>query len=172
MNVGSSVGKRFVLLGGINYLEQSTSSTSNIISNSRAVSSLSDLQEVSNLQLVDNYEVNNTYRSLAIPVQLGYYLVDKRLDILLLGGISNDFFIKKLSSGEGSIGTNEFTYQDNGYSLYSIGTVLGTQVSYELGDNYSIAIQPQYKRQLTSFTPQEILPSGFEVGVRLNYIFK
>jgi len=172
LNIGSSLGKRFVLLGGVNYLEQNTTANSNITSENRAVSIIEDLRTGNSIEFVDSYEVNNTYRSLAVPVKLGYYLIDKRIDILLLGGVSNDFFIKKLSSSDESIQTNEFTYQDDGYSLYSIGAIFGTQISYALGDQYSIAIQPQYKRQLTIFTPQEIRPNGFEFGIRLNYIFK
>ncbi|MEQ8925842.1 MAG: hypothetical protein RLO81_08520, partial [Fulvivirga sp.] len=85
----------------------------------------------------------------------------------------NDFFIKQSINAEsGGFSSNTISSGESGYTLYTVGGVIGSQFSYDIGENYSLAIQPQYKQMLNSFTPEGNRVSSFEVGFRFNYRLK
>ncbi len=176
LNIGARLSRKVVLISGLSYLQQNTKSQSNLIdvgASSTLLSNKSELSQANALAFTDPYEITNTYRSLSIPLQAGYYVLDRRFDILLLAGFSNDFFIQRNAVDEtGRARGEEFSYQDEGYSLYSVGGLVGSQLSYELGSHYSLAIQPQLRQSFNSYTPNGNKPSSFEVSFKLNYIIK
>ena len=176
LNLGTRLTERLVVIGGLNYLQQTTSNTSNVITaggENVVVSSYSELGNSSQIQTTNQYEIRSTYESISLPIQAGIYLIDKKFNILFLSGISNDFFIKKnITDRSGNSGGESKSFSDEGYSLYSIGGIIGTQIGYDIGDHYSLAIQPQIKQMLNSFTPDGNKPTTFEVGFRFNYILK
>lgn len=175
-NLGTQISNRVVLLGGLNYLQQSTSSKSNVVtsgSNNVVVSSSRELNNSAQFETTDEYEIQNTYESISLPVQAGYFVLDRKFNILFLGGIANDFFIERnISDTSGKSLESNADYNSDGYSLYAIGGIVGTQFSYDLGDNYSIALQPQFKQMLNSNTPDGNKPSSFELGFRFSYKLK
>lgn len=177
LNLGTTISKKVVLVTGLSYLQQNTSSFSNIVQaeqgTTRVLSSAEDVNSFSNVQFTDTYEVSSTYQTLSIPVQAGYYVLNRKFDILLMAGFSNDFFIRRNVTDETGMASGEsFSAADEGYSLYTIGGLLGTQLSYQIGDHYIIAVQPQFRQSINSFTPEGNRPSALEVGFKLNYILK
>ncbi len=176
LNIGTRLSNKMVLLSGLNYLQQNTSSRSNLVDAQNGFSVLSnsrELGEAESLAFTDTYEITNTYRLLSVPLQAGYYVLNRKFGVLLLAGISNDFFMERNSmddSGQASGG--EFNFQDEGYSLYSVGGLVGSQFSYVLGRHYSLAIQPQLRQSFNSYTPNGNKPSSFEVSFKLNYMIK
>ncbi|MEQ8926358.1 MAG: hypothetical protein RLO81_11125, partial [Fulvivirga sp.] len=95
VNIGSQISEKVVIFSGLNYLQQTTSSSSNVVANAgqaRAVSSYNQLSSSESLAITNDYEIENTYESVSIPVQAGYYLLDRKFNILLTAGVANDFF--------------------------------------------------------------------------------
>ncbi|HNP20062.1 MAG TPA: hypothetical protein PKL31_16605 [Fulvivirga sp.] len=177
LNVGKQMTNRLALLSGFNYLQQTTTSQSNIVASKGAqrytVSDLASAQANSQLELTDTYEINSTYELISIPVQAGYLVLDRRFDVMILGGVANDLFLKKrVSDNTSDANSTTATATDNGYSIYSISGLFGTELSYAIGESYSISLQPQVRQAFTSFTPNDNKPTVLEVGFKFKYIIK
>ncbi len=177
LNVGKQMTNKFALLSGFNYLQQTTTSQSNIVASKGTdrytVSDLASAQANSQLELTDTYEINNTYEIISIPIQAGYLLLDRRFDIMILGGVANDLFLqKRVTDNASDANSTTATATDNGYSIYSISGLFGTELSYAISESYSISLQPQVRQAFTSFTPNDNKPTVLEVGFKFKYIIK
>jgi hypothetical protein len=174
---GKQIANRIFIISGMNYLQQSTSSYSNVLANDgaglRPLSGVSEIETADALSLTDFYEIKNTYEMVSIPIQAGYLLLDKRFGIMVLGGFANDLFLRRnISDNTGDGGSVTATSRDDGYSIYSIGGLIGTELSYTFGENYSISLQPQVRQALSTFTPNGNKPTVLEVGFKFKYILK
>ena len=172
VNYGTRLTRKVVIIGGLSYLEQATSSTSNLVSSegNRAVASFAEATDFSSVEVTDTYTISNIYTSMSVPMQAGYMLIDNRFGVMLTAGVSHDFFMKKETDGGDATASSVYRSSDEGYQLYAIGGLLGSQLSYHLGSRYSLAVQPQYRQAFTSFTPLNNRPSAFEVSFKFNYI--
>ena len=176
INVGTQVSSRWVIQSGLVFSDWNTSSTSNVIEESgrsyRAINSLEELKSQSNFTVTQEYEISNSYRLISVPVQAGYLVMDRKLFITVLGGISNDLLLSKTIEDEsGTFGTQEV---DDGLRTYNLSGLLGTEFGYTIGDHYSISVMPQLRRSINSFNTSgpEMQPTFFEFGFRLKYIVK
>lgn len=173
VNFGKVISSKVVLISGLSYLRQTSTSFSNLTASGSVVSSFNQVSSFDQLDVTNRYEIENRYSSISIPLQAGYYLLNRKIGILLLAGFSNDFFLRRsVSDQSGILQSEQFDSDAEGYSLYTIGGLLGTQFSYQINKNYSIAIQPQFKQNLNSFAPNLNNPSTFELGFRFNYRLK
>jgi hypothetical protein len=177
LNVGAQISKRVVLMSGLSYVQQFTTSNSNIValntSGYSAVNRNSSLSSEASYAYTDSYKISNTYELLSVPVQAGYILLDRKFNIMLLGGVSNDIFLRqKISDESGRARSVENTGSDSGYSIYSLSGLFGSEFSYDLGENYSLSLQPQVRQTINSFTPEGTKPTYLEVGFKFKYIIK
>lgn len=177
LNLGANISENIVLISGINYLQQNTSSRSNLVEagqdGARVFSSADLATTDAAIEFTNAYDISNTYQTLSIPIQAGYYVLNRKFDVLLLAGFTNDFFLKRSVSDDSGRALGEsFSATDDGYSLYTVGGILGTQFSYQIGDHYLIALQPQFRQSINSFTPDGNKPSAVEVSFKLNYLIK
>ena len=180
LNVGTQISKRFVLMSGLNYVQQSNTASSNVVAlNADGFSavdrntSLSEVSSNTSYAYTESYKISNTYELLSVPVQAGYILLDRKFNNLLLSGVSNDIFLKqKITDESGRAQSVENSGSDNGYSTYSLSGLIGSEFSCDIGENYMLSLQPQLRQTINSFTPEGSKPTYFEVGFKFKYIIK
>ncbi|MEO0556004.1 MAG: hypothetical protein AAF149_22585 [Bacteroidota bacterium] len=175
-NFGARIAPKWILQSGIVLVDRSTTNTSNIAQNAgsalRAVNDFSELSNTSDLSVVGTYDIDNSYRFISVPVQAGYILFDRKFGITLLGGVSNDLFLKKSIDGENN-GFQEYDV-DEGIRTYNITGLLGTELGYHIGSHYLIALTPQIRQAINSTTisGEKVRPTFFELGFRFKYLLK
>ncbi|MEM9858530.1 MAG: hypothetical protein AAF843_14300 [Bacteroidota bacterium] len=176
INVGAQLTRRWIIQSGVTLIDRTTTNTSNVAENTgmsfRAVNSASELSNSPGINIIDTYEIDNSYRFISIPVQAGYLLIDRKFGLTLLGGVSNDLFINKSVDSDNS-GFQEFD-SGEGISRYNLSALMGTELGYQLGKHYIIALTPQIRQAIntTTISGEDVRPTFFEVGFRFKYLLK
>jgi len=181
IQVGGRVSERVVLLGGVSYLTQNSSYTSNTASleSSALRASLNDLAYSNNQSIATSpYEVSSNLQYLSLPVQAGYIALDRNFAIQLNGGLSTDFFmvntltpsadnISKFTQGSGS---------ESPYRPVTFSGLVGTEFSYRFSDRYRLAVNPGMRYALSSIYKSNSIPDAspvtYDVALRFRYLFK
>jgi hypothetical protein len=182
VQVGGRITNRLVLLGGVAYLTQNASYTSNIASLEATTmkASLNDLAYNGSTQAVTTspYDVNSNLQYISLPVQAGYVLVDRKFALQLNGGVATDFFllntltpdtdnVSKVSQGPGD---------ESPYRTVMFSGLVGTEFSYRFSDRYRIAVNPGMRYALNSIykaeVSTEVSPITYDVALRFRYIFR
>lgn len=182
VNVGARLSEKWVLQSGLVYIQQNTTSTSNVVAtsagqNERTLSNAAELTSTEDYAFTAPYDVENTYEIIAIPVQAGYVVLDKKLSVIVLSGVSNNILLKN------EIGSRSRDFEDaeissgskSRYRTYQISGMLSSEFNYQLSSNYSISLVPQIRQAINSITKPEVEysshPTTLEVGFRIKYIF-
>jgi hypothetical protein len=182
VQVGGRITHRLVLLGGVSYLTQNASYTSNIASLEATTmkASLNDLAYNGSNQAVTTspYDVNSNLQYISLPVQAGYVLVDRKFALQLNGGVATDFFllntltpdtdnVSRVSQGPGD---------DSPYRTVMFSGLVGTELSYRFSDRYRVALNPGLRYALNSIykaeVSSEVSPITYDVALRFRYIFR
>lgn len=183
-NVGSRLGQRWVLQGGIGYLERTSGGQSNVVSTEdkqdNVVSMLSNaLAERKPVQTIEDYSFDDTYQVISVPVQVGYILLDRKVGITVLSGVSNDLLLqRKLEADNGSVNDVIIKPGDSeAYNTYGVSALVTTEVNYHLGDNYSITVFPQLRQSLRTLNNEEVQSDAeksmiWELGFRFRYLIR
>ncbi|HEV8514267.1 MAG TPA: hypothetical protein VGQ59_13385 [Cyclobacteriaceae bacterium] len=179
MLAGVRVAKRIVLQSGIQYLNQSINSTSNI-------SSPTSLDQVA-FALVNNspassvttpYAINSANEFVSVPVQAGYLFIDRKMGLQLNTGVSTEFFLRNtLSDPSGQRQSySQGAGQDSPYRSVNFSGLLSSEVSYKLGDRYRVSIVPGFHYSFSPVLKPTYNSSGnpfvWDVGFRFRYIFR
>ncbi|MCE2895645.1 MAG: hypothetical protein LW721_14520 [Flammeovirgaceae bacterium] len=178
VNLGKKVAKRWVIVTGVNYLNQSIGYNSNVASldaNNRAQAYVADLNaNSSNLTTTTPYKINSSNEFLSIPLQAGFILLDKKIGLQLNAGVSSDFFMKNtLIDESGKLAS--FSQGAGGNSAYRTINWTGlasTEFSYRISNHYRVSVLPGLRY---GFNP--VLKSGttfpviWDVGFRFRYLF-
>jgi hypothetical protein len=178
VNLGKKVAKRWVIVTGLNYLNQSIGYNSNIASldvNNRAQAFVADLNSNStNLTTTTPYKINSSNEFLSIPLQAGFILVDKKIGLQLNAGVASDFFMKNTLIDEGgklasySVGAGD----NSAYRTVNWTGLASTELSYRISNHYRVSLLPGLRY---GFNP--VLKSGttfpviWDVGFRFRYLF-
>ncbi|MEM6524125.1 MAG: hypothetical protein AAF693_10045 [Bacteroidota bacterium] len=176
MNLGVRIAPKWIIQSGIVLIDRNTTNTSNVAEVSgrslRAVNDFNGISNAANLSVIDAYEIDNSYRFISVPIQAGYIILDKKLSLTLLGGVSNDLFIRKTVDGE-SVNFQEFNSSE-GINRYNLTGLLGTEFGYHLGNHYLIALTPQIRQSIsaTTISGETVRPTFFEFGFRFKYLLK
>ncbi|HOX83853.1 MAG TPA: hypothetical protein PLS08_12550 [Chryseolinea sp.] len=186
INIGTKLSNRWIIQGGLNYMMQGSDYTSNAVVTSPdfknfGVASLNDLaRESFDAQLVSTspYQVNNILQYINVPIQTGYILVNRKVGVQLNTGISTDLFLQNTLTPEG--GNLDKTTQGSGsespYRTVNFSGLVGTEISYKMGQHYRIALNPGLRYPFSSIYKSDVgisaSPLTFDVGLRFRYIFR
>lgn len=181
MLAGLRVAKRVVLQSGIQYINQSVNSTSNI-------SSLNSLDQVayafagntpsSSLSTTSPYAINSANEFVSVPVQAGYLFIDRKMGLQLNTGVSTEFFLRNtLSDPSGQRQSySQGGGQDSPYRSVNFSGLLSSEVSYKLGDRYRVSVVPGFHYSFNPVLKSPYNSTGnpfvWDVGFRFRYIFR
>ncbi|MCE2995166.1 MAG: hypothetical protein ACK5RG_14330 [Cyclobacteriaceae bacterium] len=180
MSLGKKISKRWMVMGGVNYLNQSIDYNSNIVlqeaSQSRAF--VADLASPSSsLASTAPYVLRNTNEFVSIPVQAGYLLLNRKAGVQLNAGVAADIFYRNtMTDLSGQFGSfSQEAGENSTYRSLNWTGLLGTELSYRMNKHYHVSLIPGFRYSfnsvLKSSTGSTINPLVWDVGFRLKYVF-
>lgn len=165
-NLGYKVTRRFIIFSGINYTKAYSKFNSNlsITENGNKLattvmtnktSAQADFSEVQNNDL----NIDNTFEFASVPIKAGYMVLDSRINLTVLTGVSSEFLLNSSFSGEGESSITlasemEDLKKDSYNSVYFNG-ILGVNLGYTFFENYRISVEPSVRKSLSSFSESE-----------------
>jgi hypothetical protein len=186
VNVGFKITNRFLVQTGIAYRKANTTTTTNgYIENPDDNTRIPivatynyQFEGLSSVNFMEQTDLNNQYEFASIPVRVGYMVLDRKVSVTLLAGMSSEFFINNTIEDKSNflqtLSSNDAT--DTPYkNLYFNGS-FGTMIGYSFAGNYMMTIEPGYRMALSSFTKDNFylnsFPSSFMLTFGLAYNFK
>ena len=186
INVGAKIAKRWVVQGGFNYMTQSSDYTANTVVTSpdyqsfKVASYASSADNITNQNVVSTatYEVTNSLQYVSMSIQAGYVLINRTIGVQLNSGISTDLFLQNtLTPQDGGL---DKTTQQNGsespYRTVNFSGLIGTEISYKLGQHYRLALNPGLRYPFNSIYKSDVgvsaSPLTFDIGLRVRYTFQ
>jgi hypothetical protein len=182
---GKRIFKKWVLQGGITYLNQSANSIASVPSvapvnqvlGSGELKDFDSPETTYGVTYTTQNEIKSTTQFISMPIQAGYMIVDRKIGVQLNGGISPDFFLRnsvyengKQSESLGASGDTNKSY--NAISLAGLG---GLEVSYQFSKHYRISLVPGFRYSLTPVYKESSLastkPFVADIGIRFRYLF-
>lgn len=116
-------------------------------------------------------EINQQFGFIEVPLELEFVLIDKKFGINLIGGGSGLFLDTNrvdLISGENKTKLGEA----NNINSTSFSTNIGLGMNYQLGNNFSLSVEPIFKYQLNTFkNVQNVQPINFGIYSGVNFRF-
>lgn len=183
VSMGTQVASKWVIQGGVNYLTQTYDYTANTIATSDfrsfEASSLNTAnQEDTKLLATAPYSVNNNMQYVSVPLQAGYLVVNKKVGVIINAGFSTDFFIRNTVTPSSSnlSRTSQSSGSESPYRPVNFSGLMGTELSYQLGKQYRLALTPGVRYPFSSIykesTGVDATPVSFDVGVKFRYLFQ
>ncbi len=184
MNLGKRISNRWLVQGGVSYLNQAIGYTSNfavVDANNLPMASVADyanLKSFSSVVSVSSpYQINSVNKYITIPVQAGYLLVDRKIGLQLNSGVSTNIFMQNtLTDESGQLDSYSSGAGDSSpYRTISWAGLLGTELSYKIATQYRVSIAPGLRYSINSVLKSNSTPSNplmWDVGLRFRYIFK
>ncbi len=175
MNFGKRIARRWIVQGGVGYLERNSDGMSNIISaRGTAVSGLAS-EQFAQAVVSEPYRIENSLQVVTVPVQVGYILVDRKVGVRLLTGIANEMMLQyKVEDVDGNLGSQSYKPGDSEeYNSYGMSALVSTEVSYTVADRYQMALQPRMRQSILPLKEtDESLPRTMELGFAVRYLFQ
>lgn len=189
VDFGYRFSKRFVLISGVGYqqnhgstsvktyIEPASSNTKYanhaiVIEKAGPESGLNTYNELNS-----EVQLNSTFEFVTVPVNVGYYLIDKKIKWLMTAGMSTDIFIKNTIDDSQNM-FDPINYKPGDESPYNpvyFNGKLGTMVHYTFSKNYQISLEPSYRIGISSFTKDNSAfssrPSSFLISAGFSYLF-
>ncbi len=186
INMGAKIARRWVVRSGLSYVKaNSIANTSAYLQNHsnnerypilKAANYQSD--GVVEIQQTGDIQFENAFEFASVPLKAGYIVLDKKLDLILFGGVSSDFFIKNTIFQKDNL-TNVIENTpgtDSPYRNVYFNGSLSTALGYTIAGHYRLALEPGYRMALNSFTKDSFIltgkPDAFYVNFGLSYRFK
>jgi hypothetical protein len=183
VSAGKRIFKRWVVQGGVNYLNQTSQSNSSTIvvaqanqADSKFASSFSP-ETTNSVTYTTPSEINSTFQFVSFPVQAGYMVVDRKFGVQVNGGVSPDFFWRnsvydestKVGAVSSASGSNET------FKAVSLAGLGGVEVSYRFSRHYRVSLVPGFRYSLTPIYKENTLASAkpfvADVGLKFRYVF-
>ena len=190
LDFGYKFSKKFVLFSGVGYQHNFGSTSVNtyiepteshtkyanhaiVIERASPESGLNSYNELNS-----EVQLNSTFEFLTIPVNFGYFLVDKKFKWLMTAGVSTDIFIKNsIEDSQNLFDPVQYNLGDDSpyNSIYFNGR-FGTMVNYTFLKNYQLSLEPSYRIGLNELTSNNARfssrPSSFMISAGIAYVFK
>lgn len=178
VNLGKRIAKRWVIVTGVNYLNQSIGYNSNIASldvNNRAQAFVADLNaNSSHLTTTTPYKINSSNEFFSIPLQAGFILLDKKIGLQLNAGVSSDFFMKNTLIDEGGklASYSQGAGDNSAYRTVNWTGLASTELSYRISNHYRVSLLPGLRYGFNPVLKSgTIFPVIWDVGFRFRYLF-
>jgi Outer membrane protein beta-barrel domain len=110
------------------------------------------------------------FRYLEVPMEVKYRLLDKKIGINIIGGLSSLF----LTDNTISLETNALTAQigkANNINEVNFSSNIGLGVDYKLSDKILLNVEPMFKYQLNTFTNDTSF-KPYSLGVYTGFSFR
>ncbi len=166
----SLVASTSTVITNINY---TTTSRNLVVENGSRTAATTDLS--ANDSIAQNPTRNGPmvqeFGYLEIPMELNYSLLDRKLNIDLIGGVSSLFLVNNSVTLESS-GTSTEMGEANNINDVNFSTNVGLGINYELNDKMKVHLEPMFKYQLNTFSGVEGSFQPYSVGVYTGMSFK
>ena len=186
VNVGKKIAKRWMLQSGLSYLNYSSNTTTNtyFVDNNNLKTaafynlSSNDLDNVATIENASNINLNSSLEFISVPIKAGYVLLNKKVSVILLAGVSSDFFLaNRVKADDNSFADIVIKGGDESpYNKVHFNGLVSTQVRYQFSENYSLTLEPSYAVAINSLTKIDryasSLPNVFNLGLGLKYHFR
>ncbi|GIL21718.1 MAG: hypothetical protein BroJett042_02310 [Bacteroidota bacterium] len=183
VNMGTRLARRWVLQGGISYLNQSQGYISNFAAvgvNNSTMAMVSDYtaaRESLTLSPTTTYTINSVSELVSVPLQAGYLLINRKFGLQLNSGIATNMFIRNtLTDKSGQLNSfSESAGSDSPYNSFSWSALGGTELSYKIGRQYRVSVAPGFRYGLTPLLKtgsENTNPFMWDLGFRFRYIMK
>lgn len=120
-----------------------------------------------------NAEIQQNFQYVEVPFLLRYKLIDRVIDLNLIGGLGANFLIGNdvyLKYG----GSKEVIGETNGVSSINYNSTLGLGIEYPILDNLNLKIEPSFKyyiNEINSASTIESHPYSIGIYTGFNYSF-
>ncbi|MDH3708628.1 MAG: hypothetical protein OER04_02005 [Cyclobacteriaceae bacterium] len=182
VDLGMKLSPRWEVTSGLQYFRNNVQSSTNAVIGqtpvfSSVVESL-DLRNSSGALAFAPTDLDNDFQFISIPLQAGYIVLDKKIQLTINAGLAADIFLKNtISPSDASLESVTINPgSDSPYRTVYFNGIVGLQASYEILPRYSITLQPQYKIAINEFTKPDntysSLPASIGIGVGIKYNFK
>lgn len=183
LNLAKKVSPRWLLLGGVSYLNQAIDYTSNFASvdQSNKVSAYTNdyatSGKSSTITFTSPYELNSVNQFISVPVQAGFLLVDRKVGLQINSGVATNIFLQNtLTDKSGQLMKHtESAGNDSPYNSFSWSALMATELSYKVGSHYRVSLVPGFHYSISPLL-KSASESGnsifWDVGFRFRYILK
>lgn len=184
VNMGTRISERWVLQGGVAYLNQSLGYTSNFAALDANNAPMAIVSEYSALKQnsialspTTRYDINSVNELVSVPIQTGYMVVNRKFGLQLNSGVATDMFIRNtLTDKSGQLSTfSESAGSDSPYNTFSWSAIGGTELSYKIGSQYRVSLTPGFRYALSPMlksNSENTNPFMWDMGFRFRYILK
>jgi hypothetical protein len=179
VGLGGKIGKKWSLESGLNYVHSEFDGITNsfIESEGRVYPVFHETNFAGSLQNTSSFGVTSSFDFINIPIKAGYVLVDKKIGWVATGGFGSSVLLNNsLDSQTGQFEKINYSVSDSPYRRMSWSGIIGTEVYFNITEDYQLLVVPQYNFGITSITKQEssfsIVPNSFNLGLRLRYLLK
>ncbi len=192
VNLGMTIKDRFVLEGGLQYVQTELVQQSNFMVEtisypaSRPTQNPTAIVENKNKGVQKTQEIayKNTEMELenridfaSVPLRAGFIFLDQRLSLRVNAGLVTNFYLGNIHrSLDDPTPLAEFTTSDNSlYRNISFSGQTGVSLGYRLLQNIDVTFEPNYTQSFQSITRSYMgfssVPNGFGLmaGVRYNF---
>lgn len=179
--LGKRIAKHWLVMSGVNYMNQSIAYNSNIAvldASNQSIAFVADLAgRSSNIATTSPYTINNINEFVSVPFQAGYLIIDRKASIQVNAGVSADLFIRStLADASGRLSSYRDSAGDNSaFQTLNWSGVVGTELSYKVTKHYRVSLVPGFRYSfnsvLKSTTGSTLNPMVWDLGFRFRYIF-
>jgi hypothetical protein len=190
LDFGYKFSKKFVFFSGVGYQHNFGSTSVNtyiepteshakyanhaiVIERASPESGLNSYNELNT-----EVQLNSTFEFITIPVNFGYYLVDKKFKWLMTAGVSTDIFVKNsIDDSQNLFDPIQYKLGDDSpYNPVYFNGKFGTMLNYTFLRNYQFSLEPSYRIGLSELTNNNAAfssrPSSFMISAGIAYVFK
>ncbi len=115
--------------------------------------------------------INQKLNYVEVPLELKYALLDTKIGVNLIGGLSSLF----LSTNEVSVSADNFDTvigEANNLNSISFTTNIGLGLDYKISKKFLFNIEPMFKYQLNPYTDSQVSFKPYYLGVYTGFSFK
>jgi hypothetical protein len=180
---GKRLSKRWVLQGGLSYLNQSCNSNTSTIEVAPAneftgstTGAAYGPENTNSVTYTTESEIKSTFQFISVPMQAGFLLLDRKFGVQVNGGLSPDVFLRSALNDK-ETGTESVTTTGSGstFKALSISGIGGLEFSYGFSEHYRISLTPGIRYALTPVYKENVLASAkpfmADIGLKFRYVF-